>query len=189
MAARPGVTVIAVDNRSGAAQAVEHLIGRGRKRIGMLTGPLAWWEARERLEGWRLALGRAGLEAGDSLTASCHWSAATGERAMQQLLEQEPGIDGVFAASDQIGLGALGALSAAGRRVPADVALVGFDDIPESQYFQPPLTTVHQKLVEVGRSAVQQLHQIIRAREDELQPSGGRVTLMSPQLVVRASSG
>lgn len=188
MAPHPGVMVVSVDNRGGAKQATQHLIGQGRSRIGILTGPLAWWEARERYEGWKIALQQAGLDAADSLSEECHWSASTGERAMQELLKRQPGLDGVFAASDQIGLGALGALSAAGRRVPADVAVVGFDDMPESQYFRPPLTTVHQKLVEVGRSAVQQLHQVIGIRGEHAQRGDGGVTVISPELVVRASS-
>ena len=131
---------------------------------------------------------QGGLEPRDSLAVECHWSASTGERAMQELLRQEPGIDAVFAGSDQIALGALGALFAAGREVPSDVAVVGFDDMPEAQYFRPPLTTVHQKLVEVGRSAVQQLHQLIESRGKPSHRDEGAVTLMAPELVLRASS-
>jgi len=188
MAPRPGVTVVAVDNRGGVRQAMQHLIGQGRKRIGILTGPLAWWEARERYEGWKNAMQQAGLDASDSLAVECHWSAATGESAMQELLQREPDIDGVFAASDQIGLGALGALAAAGRLVPADVAMVGFDDIPESAYFRPPLTTVHQKLVEVGRSAVQQLHRVIGTGGEPNKRGNGATTVIGPELIIRASS-
>ena len=76
MPPKRGVMVVAVDNRLGARQAVQHMITRGRKRIGMLTGPLAWWEARERREGWREAMGKAGLEAPDEHAVECHWSAA-----------------------------------------------------------------------------------------------------------------
>jgi LacI family transcriptional regulator len=188
MSPRSGVSVVAVDNRGGARQAMQHLTDQGRRRIGMLTGPLAWWEARERYEGWKIAMQQAGLEAADSLAVGCHWSAATGEHAMQQLLQREPGIDAVFAASDQIGLGALGALAASGRRVPADVAMVGFDDMPESQYFRPPLTTVHQKLVEVGRRSVDQLREAIGTPGEHAERSDGAVTIISPELIVRASS-
>jgi LacI family transcriptional regulator len=188
MAPVAGLMVVAVDNRSGARQAVQHMIAQGRKRIGMLTGPLAWWEARERREGWRAAMQQAGLEAPDSLAVECHWSAAEGERAMRELLERAPEIDGVFAASDQIGLGAMDALAAAGRRVPADVALVGFDDIPEAPYFRPPLTTVHQKLGEVGRSAVRQLHAVIGLGAAGRRQGQEAATLIAPDLVVRASS-
>jgi LacI family transcriptional regulator len=188
MSSRPGVTVVAVDNRGGARQAVQHLIDKGRKCIGVLTGPLAWWEARERYEGWKAATQQAGLEPRTSLAEECHWSASTGDQAMRRLLGREPDIDAVFAASDQIALGALGALLAAGRRVPEDVAVVGFDDMPEAQYFRPPLTTVHQKLVEVGRSAVQQLHQFIDSRGQSHHREDGGVTIMAPELVLRESS-
>lgn len=188
MAPMPGIMVVAVDNIAGARQAVEHMIAQGRKRIGMLTGPLPWWEARERREGWRAALREAGLEAPDALAVECHWSAAEGDRAMRELLERAPDIDGVFAASDQIGLGALEALAASGRRVPADVAVVGFDDIPESPYFRPPLTTVHQKLVEVGRSAVRQLHEVIGDGAAGRRQGDEAATILAPELVVRASS-
>ncbi|HET6845919.1 MAG TPA: substrate-binding domain-containing protein, partial [Anaerolineales bacterium] len=184
----PGLMIVSVDNQAGARQAVQHMISQGRKRIGMLTGPLAWWEARERREGWRTAMREAGLEAPDSLTVECHWSAAEGRRAMHELLERAPDIDGVFAASDQIGLGALDALASAGRRVPADVALVGFDDIPEAPYFRPPLTTVHQKLGEVGRSAVRQLHEVIGLGAAGRRQGEAAVTMIAPELIVRASS-
>lgn len=188
MAPRPGVTIVSVDNRGGARRAIQHLIGQGRRRIGILTGPMAWWEARERYEGWKSAVREAGLDPNESLAVDCHWSAETGERAMQDLLQRQPDLDSVFAASDQIGLGALSALEASGRHVPGDVALVGFDDIPESPYFRPALTTVHQKLVEVGRSAVQQLHQFILAPADGRRRLTGSVTTIAPELVVRASS-
>lgn len=188
MAPMPGVIVVAVDNREGARRAVQHLIEKGRKRIGILTGPMAWWEARERCTGWKAAMRDAGLDSTDALAVECHWSAEDGERAMRELLRRAPEIDGVFAASDQIGLGAMGALAASDRRVPADVALVGFDDIPEAPYFRPSLTTVHQRLVEVGRSAVQQLHDVIVKGGIQRAGQSGAVTIIAPDLIVRASS-
>lgn len=188
MAPLPGFTVVQVDNRAGAQQAVQHLVARGRRRIGILAGPLLWWEARERVEGWRTALELADLEASDRLKVECPWTAAGGQNAMQELLQRVPEVDGVFAASDQIGLGALQTLSAAGRRVPEDVALVGFDDIPEAPYFRPPLSSVHQKLTEVGRSAVRQLHALIQPGAGRRPPATGGLTVVAPQLVVRASS-
>jgi LacI family transcriptional regulator len=189
MAARPGARIVAVNNRDGGRMAVEHLIGRGRKRIGILTGPLAWWEACERLAGWKIALQQAHLNPAESLVVDCDWSAADGERAMQQLLAREPELDGVFAGSDQIGLGAMSAIAASGRRVPEDIALVGFDNLPESQYFRPSLTTVRQNLVEVGRSAVQRLDQAISSPQDAPASANGGMTVIEPELIVRDSSG
>lgn len=184
---RPGATTIAVDNRLGGRQAAQHLIDQGRRKIGVVTGPLAWWEARERQAGWMGALSEAGLDISESLVAESSWSAAGGERAMQELLLREPSIDGVCAGSDQIALGALGAILAAGRRVPGDVAVVGFDDMPESAYFQPPLSTVHQNLSEAGRLAVQRLHETISGSQEEKGASGS-TTFIEPRLVIRVSS-
>jgi LacI family transcriptional regulator len=188
MAVRPGITVIAVDNQSGARQATRHLIEQGRKKIGAITGPTAWWEARERYAGWKASMQEAGMPILDSRVVESYWSAAGGERAMQLLLRQGPDIDAVFAGSDQIALGALGAIHAAGRRVPEDVAIVGFDNMPESAYFWPPLTTVYQKLAHVGRTAVQHLHQMIEARREQTGPLEPVATTVEPELIVRASS-
>ena len=188
MATRPGITIVAVDNQSGSRQATQHLISQGRRRIGMITGPMAWWEARERYVGWKSAMTDAGLAPVESQLAESYWSAAGGERAMQRLLEEMLDIDAVCASSDQIALGALGAIHAAGRSVPRDIAIVGFDNMPESAYFWPPLTTVYQKLSHVGRTAVQQLHQMIEARREQQTLVEAVVTTVEPELIVRASS-
>jgi LacI family transcriptional regulator len=189
MAAQQGVTVVAVDNQSGARQATHHLISQGRRKIGLITGPMAWWEARERRAGWKGAMKAAHLSTPEARIVESYWSAAGGERAMQQLLKQAPDIEAVCAGSDQIALGALGAIRAAGRRVPDDIAVVGFDNMPESAYFWPPLTTVYQKLAHVGRTAVQQLHQMIEARRENRASMEAFVTTIEPELIVRASSG
>jgi LacI family transcriptional regulator len=188
MAAQPGLTIVAVDNQSGSRQATQHLINQGRRRIGIITGPMAWWEARERYAGWRSTLSEAGLPAADSSVVESYWSAADGERAMQQLLEQAPDLDAVYASSDQIALGALGTIHAAGRSVPQNIAIVGFDNMPEAAYFWPPLTTVYQKLAHVGRTAVQQLHQMIEARRVRKAVLEAVVITIEPELIVRASS-
>jgi len=188
MHGEPGANVVTVDNQGGGRQATNHLIERGRKRIAIITGPMAWWEARERHAGWKAALENAGMSADETLVAESYWSSAGGERAMQQLLEREPGIDGVFASSDQIALGALRAIHDAGRRVPGDIAMIGFDNMPESEYFQPALSTVRQGLGEVGRTAVRHAHQMIEARRDDRRAPGGAMTLIQPELIVRASS-
>lgn len=187
MAPRPGLSVVAVDNRLGAFEAVQHLVGQGRRRIGHIAGPLAWWEARERAAGWEAALRTAGLPVRPAMAVEGDWTAASGERALRRLLAQEPDLDAIFTGNDQIALGALGAAHSLGRRVPEDLAFVGFDDIPESAFFWPPLTTVRQPLIEAGRLAVQALHQVIA---DGQPPSDSTppVTIVKPVLVVRASS-
>ena len=185
---REGLTSISVNNYQGAFQATQHLIAQGRRRIAMIAGPVKWWEARERQAGWRAALTEAGLSADASLVADGDWSAKSGARAMQVLLEREPQIDAVFACSDQIALGALGVAHQSGRRVPEDLAIVGFDNMPESEFFWPPLTTVYQQLSEVGCLAVEKLHQMIECqRKDEAGEPPAATTLM-PTLIVRRSS-
>jgi LacI family transcriptional regulator len=188
MQSQAGLTITAVNNYSGAKQATQHLIDQGRREIAMITGPTAWWEARERFAGWKSTLEEAGLTASPSLIVESYWSAAGGERAMQQLLKQTPDLDAVFASSDQIALGALGAIHQSGRRIPQDVAIVGFDNAPESAFYWPPLTTVYQKLVNAGHIALQSLHQIIEARRQQKGPIEPALTLIEPELIVRASS-
>lgn len=186
MSAQPGLTIAAVNNYNGAKQATQHLIDQGYSKIGIITGPLAWWEAQERLAGWKSTLEQAGLIS--SLISESYWSAAGGERAMEHLLKQYPEIEAVFASSDQIALGALGAAHKLGRRIPEGLAIVGFDNTPESAFYWPPLTTVYQKLVYVGQIAVQNLHQMIEARRQQKDSVEPVVTMVEPELIVRASS-
>ncbi len=189
MESRPGISVVSVDNRCGAKQAVQHLLQQGRRKIGIITGPMTWWEARERYAGWQEALGEAGLDASFSLVAtSDDWSAVNGERGMLTLLEQVPDIDAVFASSDQIALGALGIAHKLGRRVPQELSISGFDNIPESAYFWPPLTTIYQQLIDVGRIAVKNLHEMIVARRSERESLQPLSTIVKPELIIRASS-
>ena len=188
MQSQPGLAIAAVNNFSGARKAAGHLIDQGRRRIAIITGPRAWWEARERLAGWKSALEEAGLAVPEARVIESFWSAAGGERAMHQLLQQASDIDAVFASSDQIALGAIGAIHQSGRRIPQDLAIVGFDNTPESAFYWPPLTTVYQKLVQVGRIAVQNLHHMIEARRRQRGFVEAALTLVEPELIVRASS-
>ncbi len=187
MAVQTGLATVAVDNRAGARQAVQHLIDQGRRRIGLITGPLAWWEARERFAGWQDTVRGAGLEASSSLVVEGDWSAASGAPAMRVLLQREPNIDAIFVCSDQMAIGALGVAHQIGRRMPQDLAVAGFDNIPEAAFFWPPLTTVYQQLIDVGCLAVQNLHQWIEAnRKGEAAPLEN--VLLTPELIVRESS-
>ncbi len=188
MEPRPGLAIVAVDNFSGAKQATQHLIEQGRRKIGIITGPLAWWEARERYAGWQAAMHQGNLATPSSLVAEGEWTAAAGEQGLSRLLNQEPDIDAVFASSDQIALGALGSAHRLGKRVPQELAIVGFDNMPESACFWPPLTTVYQQLIDVGRIAVQTLHTMIEANRLSITPDEATVTLVQPELIIRASS-
>jgi LacI family transcriptional regulator len=189
---QPGLDSIAVDNRRGGELAAQHLIDQDCRSIGLIRGPQGWWEAEERAGGWQDALARAGLDASPRQIVQADWSLETGMQAMQHLLEQAPDTDGVFASSDDIALGALTAAIQSGRRVPDDLALVGFDNIPQSAYFQPPLTTIDQPLSRTGRAAVDLLLERIEQRHSrkKTEEEANRKTLkLEPRLVVRVSSG
>jgi DNA-binding LacI/PurR family transcriptional regulator len=150
-----------VDNAGGSAQAVSHLIGRGRRRIATITGPLDMTAGLLRLEGYRTALTEAGLSIDPALLAEGDFSEHSGWLAAGTLLDRVPDLDAIFAASDQMALGALAALAARGRQVPGDVAVVGFDDSPSSRYTNPRLTTVHQPVEAMGAQMVALLNTLI----------------------------
>lgn len=139
------------DNLHGGEQAARHLVVRGRRRIGVLAGPQAMAVGRDRLEGWRRALAAAGLEPEDSLVAVGDFSQDSGEAGMEELLGREPELDGVVAASDLMAAGALRVATAGGRRVPEDIAIVGFDDSVVARSSSPSLTSVRQPIHEMGR--------------------------------------
>ena len=129
------------------------------------------------------------MDASPSLVVqSDDWSAVNGERGMRTLLAQAPDIDAVFASNDQIALGALGIAHQLGRRVPQELAIVGFDNIPEAAFFWPPLTTINQQLVEVGCVAVKNLHEMIVSRRSQGEPVQALSSMLKPELIVRASS-
>ncbi len=188
MQPRPGITVINTDNCLGARLAVEHLLEQKRQVIGHVAGPAPWWETRERLRGWQTALTQAGRHPGDDLIVEGDWYAASGEAALYQLLSQRPDVDAVFAANDQMALGVLRAAHRLGKRVPEELAVVGYDNMPESGYFWPALTSVRQRLSEAGRMAIQTLHSQIEARRSQRETIATRVHTLSPELVVRESS-
>jgi LacI family transcriptional regulator len=185
----PGLDSISVDNRRGGDLAVQHLVDQERKRIGIISGPSNWWESRERLAGWQEALLRSGLEPVTKRIAQAEWSVESGAQAMGWLLEQDPGIEAIFASSDDIALGALTAASQAGRRIPEDLALVGFDNIPQSAYFQPPLTTIDQPLSRTGSAAVDVLIKRIENIHSGQEQEPPSALALEPRLVVRRSSG
>lgn len=187
MQPRHDTAVVSVDNRLGARLAVRHLLEQGYRKIGIITGPLDWWEARERERGWKDTLEEAGMDDFDGLKASGDWTAASGYRAMMQLLEQTSDLQAVFVSNDSMALGTLQAASISGRSVPEDLAVVGFDDIPESSYFSPPLTTVKQGLLDVGRQAVSLLYENLQAARNG-ESVGAQLSVIEPQLVIRQSS-
>nr|ARP51731.1 LacI family transcriptional regulator [Streptomyces marincola] len=168
------------DQAGGARDAVRHLLGLGHRTVWHLAGPPESFAAERRAAAWRATLRAAGRAVPPAVRGD--WSAESGYLAGLRLAE-EPGCTAVFAANDQMALGLLRALHERGRAVPGEVSVVGFDDIPESGSFIPPLTTVHQDFAEVGRRLVEGvLHQV---RADA--PRRG-TALVPTRLVTRAST-
>jgi LacI family transcriptional regulator len=183
--------IVGIDNRAIGYLATEHLLAGGARLIGIITGPLSWWEARERQRGWQEALAAHGLTADERLITEGDWNAPSGEQGLHQLLAQNPDLDAVFASNDQMALGVLYAAHRLGRPVPEELSVVGVDNLPESAHFWPPLTTVRQRLQEIGAQAVLELDQMIQTAErpqqdqDKVVP---KVTLLQPELIIRESS-
>ncbi|MFC4588429.1 LacI family DNA-binding transcriptional regulator [Sphaerisporangium corydalis] len=148
----------AADDREGARQMTRHLIERGRRKIATITGPMDTPGGIQRLEGFADVLGR---KASKKLIEHGDWTQAGGEGAMARLLERVPDLDAVFVASDLMAAGALAALRAAGRRVPGDVAVGGFDDSSVAVSTHPPLTTIRQPLAQVAEETVRLLLALI----------------------------
>ncbi|MEV7789942.1 LacI family DNA-binding transcriptional regulator [Streptomyces sp. NPDC088106] len=178
-----GVTYVDADNAGGARSAVTHLLDSGRRSVATVTGPLDMYVAQCRLRGYREALRRAGVEDRSAWIAEGDFSEDSGRRATAELLARAPEIDAVFAASDTMAAGALTALRAAGRRVPEDVAVIGFDDFPLAQHTDPKLTTVRQPLEDIGRTMVRLL-----LEEMEDSAVAWRHVILRTELVLRGSA-
>ena len=177
----PGLDVptVDVDNVAGARGAVEHLIAAGHRRIACITNaPLVYTAAQARLAGYHEALAAAGIPADPDLVEEAAFDAPSGHQAMARLLARTS-FDAAFVASDVVALGAVGGLREAGLRIPDDVSLVGFDDIPLAAYFDPPLSTVHLPAFELGQAAGRALIDRIEGR-----PVPDR-TLLPTELVIR----
>jgi DNA-binding LacI/PurR family transcriptional regulator len=180
------VSVVTVDQVAGAKLATEHLLQAGHGTVFHVAGPPEWLEARGRTAGWRAALAEAGADVTPPLSGD--WTARSGYQA-GQVLAQIPDARAIFVANDQMALGVLRALHERGRRVPEDVAVVGFDDTPESAYFIPPLTTVRQDFQRVGRAAVQLLvEQLGRGADGRERPRQHKRVVIDAELVCRESS-
>ncbi|WP_328474103.1 LacI family DNA-binding transcriptional regulator [Streptomyces sp. NBC_00448] len=195
------VSYVDADNVGGARAAVAHLIERGRRRVATITGPLDMYVARSRLDGYRQAVAEAGLGGGggasspgvsgssgssggssEELIAAGDFTEEGGRRAMRELLARRPDVDGVFAASDVMAAGARAVLREEGRRVPDDVALVGFEDSAIARHMDPALTSVRQPTEEMGRTMARVLLEEIAERE-----SVRRHVVLATELVRRES--
>jgi LacI family transcriptional regulator len=176
------ISYVSVDNVAAAYTAVSHLIALGRRRIAHITGNLAISDGRDRVEGYERALRDAGIPLDESLIIEGNFTHRSGYLGMKTLLERK--VDAVFASSDITARGVLQALHEARVRVPDDIALVGFDDLPTSVQVTPPLTTIHQPIEEKGACATSILLNIIENGLDEPQQ-----VLLPTELIIRESCG
>jgi LacI family transcriptional regulator len=188
MEARTSISVVSVDNYLGGRMAMSHLLEQGYRNIAHISGPLDWWESRQRMSAWKDALVEAGLDSDDDHCVEGNWSSASGALAIEKLVDQYPMMDSIFVANDQMALGAMQFFAEKKLRVPQDIGIVGFDNIAESAFFSPALTTVQQDQHHVAKVAIAELIKIIESGWQELDPVIPRSIILPPTLVVRQSS-
>lgn len=175
----PGVQIASVDQALGARLATRHLVSLGHRRIAHITGPPSWFDASERLGGWRAELRESGLRNGPTVVGD--WSAESGAAAARKLMRGKLPT-AVFVSNDLMALGAIRAFTDEGLSVPDDISVVGFDDIPGSAFFVPGLTTVRQELQVLGTRCVEMLLHTLAGKSSQWAP-------VVPELVVRESTG
>jgi LacI family transcriptional regulator len=179
--AKPGIASVAIEQAHGSKIAVEHLIGLGHRQIAEISGPLNWYDAIMRHQSWVNTMSQHGLP--NQMAVEGNWTAQSGFEAVHSLLNDGADFTGLVVANDQMALGAIAALNARGIRIPRDVSVVGFDDIPESAYYLPGLTTVHQDFEALGAQSVEYLVSLIKHPDT---PIHQRV--LYPELIVRNST-
>lgn len=178
---KPGIASVVIDQMHGSKLAAEHLIGLGHRKIAEISGPLNWYDAIMRHQSWMETMKQYRLPCHMSVEGG--WSAQSGYEGVQTLLKGGADFTGLVMANDQMALGAIAALNEAGIRIPEDVSVIGFDDIPESAYFIPALTTVHQDFVTLGEQSVEYLVSLIKSPKTPLHQR-----VLYPELVIRSST-
>jgi DNA-binding LacI/PurR family transcriptional regulator len=179
----PGFSLVDVDNIQGGYDATRHLLDRGHRAIATVLGPREWPSSAARFDGYRRALGEAGLAEDTALVEhASDWGLESGRAAAASLLQRGVAFTALFAHSDLIALGAIRQLRESGRRVPEDVSVVGYDDLPVAAYVDPPLTTVHQPMHEVGALAAALVLNQLAGRD-----GAAGTHLLPAELVIRES--
>jgi len=177
-------TVLNVDNFAGASAMVQHLLQAGHASVAFIAGPESNFDAQQRDKGYRAAMAKYAPNAPIRIVVG-DFTEESGYRAGRELLAQQPHPRAVFAANDMMAVGCLTAFKEAGLRVPQDIALAGFDDIPVARYVTPSLSTVRVRIVELGRIALEQLV----AQLDKADPAPISVQTLGCEIVVRESCG
>jgi LacI family repressor for deo operon, udp, cdd, tsx, nupC, and nupG len=175
---------VLIDNVRSSRRAVEHLISLGHRRIAHISGPVPELLSMDRGEGYRLALQANGININEEWVMNGDFSVRSGHRAMHQLLASDPKPTAIFAANDEMAIGAINELSARDIKVPKDVSVIGFDDISFARAYNPSLTTIRQLRSEIGRQAMLLLADILAGK-----PVSNKPVIIPTELVVRDSSG
>lgn len=178
---------ISIDNYSGGYLLTKHLIEQGYKNIAHISGPMDWWEAHERKRGWTQALRDAGLPVLDGAFVEGDWSPGSGLAGYETLRKKAPSIDAIFAGNDQMALGVLHGASRDGVQIPEQLGVAGYDDLTETAYFSPALTTIRQDFHKPGELAVRKLMLLAGLAEDDEEAQGDSI-MLTPTLVVRRST-
>jgi DNA-binding LacI/PurR family transcriptional regulator len=184
-----GINSVYANSVVGADLAVSHLIDVGCRHIGHITGPVFFSVIQDRIQGYRNAMARNGLAIDDSrMIANGDYTHKSGYMAMKELLKKMPGIDGVFAANDQMSVGVLKALSEAGKRVPDDVKVIGYDDVFISSVLEPSLSTIHIQKIAMGKKAAELLIDQIENNEKVPVQNPGIAAEIDTKLIIRKST-
>lgn len=177
----PNVASVVIEQYHGTRLVVKHLIDLGHRKIAEISGPMNWYDAIMRHSSWVDTMAEHDLP--HDMSVEGNWSAQSGYAAVHKLLNEGAEFTGLVVANDQMALGAIAALNERDFRIPEDVSIVGFDDIPESAYFVPALTTVHQDFERLGEQSVEYLVSLIKNPDTPLQQR-----VLYPELVVRNST-
>lgn len=188
MEPRANLSMVTIDNYLGGRMAMSHLLEQGYRKIGHISGPLEWWEARQRMAAWKDVLAEHGLTPDERQCVEGNWSSASGALAIEKLFDQFSEMDAIFVANDQMALSVLQFFTEKKICVPEDVGVVGFDNIVDSAFFSPALSTVQQDQHLVAKVAVEEVIKIIEARWQGLDPVEPRSIILPPSLIVRQSS-
>jgi LacI family transcriptional regulator len=184
----PNLTIVSFDNFMAGKMATEHLLQQGYHNIGHISGPLDWWESRQRKAGWKAALNAAGIEPTELHTTEGNWSSSSGEGAFKQLLKQYPNMDAIFVGNDQMALSVIQIACQNQIDIPKDLGVVGVDGLPETAYYFPPLTTIVLDQYLLGCTVVEEIvHSIEKSRIQDSHEKP-RTIILSPEILVRRSS-